>query len=371
MRILVFSWKDIGHPWAGGSEVNIQEQAARWVKEGNEVTMFTSRFRGMKRRENIEGMEIFRAGGRFTIYLLAPFFYLLALRNRADVVLDIINGIPFFTPLFSRKPIVGLIHHVHRDMFLIELGPVVGRFGRFIEQYVVPLLYRNRTIICVSESTASAMRLQMYRGTDLDIRIVNNGISLDHFQRGSFERFEQPTVLYLGRLKKYKQLPRLIAMMPRVREKVPDARLMVVGSGDAVIQAQESASRLGASDYVSFTGFVDEEEKSRLYQQAWVLATASMVEGWGLTVIEANACGTPAVAFDVPGLNESIVHRKTGLLAKDDDEFVQNLIEVLSDSELRESLGSGAIEWSGSFDWDTSASKTLQILTEAVSRSAP
>lgn len=365
MRILVFSWKDIKHPWAGGSEVNIQEQAARWVESGHDVTMFTSRLRGMKRREKIDGIDVYRAGGRFTVYLFAPLFYLLALRNRADVVLDIINGTPFFTPLFSRKPIVGLVHHVHRDMFLIELGPVVGRFGRFIEQYAVPLLYRHKIVICVSESTASAMRSQMFKGSDLDIRIVNNGISLDHYQRGEFERFEQPTVLYLGRLKKYKQLPRLIAMMPRVREKVAGARLMVVGWGDAVIEAQEAASRLGASDYISFTGFVDEEKKPRLYQQAWVLATASMVEGWGLTVIEANACGTPAVAFDVPGLNESIVHRKTGLLAGDDDGFVENLVRILSDEDLRASLSREAVEWSGRFSWDEAARLSLLVLEEA------
>jgi glycosyltransferase involved in cell wall biosynthesis len=368
VRILVFSWKDKRHPWAGGSEVNIQEQAARWVEWGHEVTVFTSRFKGMKRRENIDGIEVYRAGGRFTVYLLAPLFYLLTLRNRADVVLDIINGIPFFTPLFSRKPIVALVHHVHRGMFLIELGPVVGRFGRFVERYAVPLLYRHNTVICVSKSTASAMRSQMYKGSELDIRIINNGMSLDHYQRGDFERFEQPTVLYLGRLKKYKQLPRLIAMMPRVHQEVAGARLMVVGWGDAVVEAQEAASRLGASDYISFTGFVDEEEKSRLYQQAWVLATASMVEGWGLTVIEANACGTPAVAFDVPGLNESIVHRKTGLLAKDDDGFVQNLVMILGDGDLRESLSREAVEWSGNFSWDEAARLSLQVLKEATGR---
>ena len=157
-------------------------------------------------------------------------------------------------------------------------------------------------------------------------------------------------------------------MMPRVHQEVAGARLMVVGWGDAVVEAQEAASRLGASDYISFTGFVDEEEKSRLYQQAWVLATASMVEGWGLTVIEANACGTPAVAFDVPGLNESIVHRKTGLLAKDDDGFVQNLVMILGDGDLRESLSREAVEWSGNFSWDEAARLSLQVLKEATGR---
>lgn len=368
MKILVFSWKDISHPWAGGSEVNIQEQARRWVKAGHHVTMFTSRFKGMARRDNIDGMYVYRAGGRFTIYLVAPIAYLLFLRRRADVIIDIINGVPFFTPLFSRKPIVGLVHHVHREMFVIELGPVLGRFGRFIEQYVVPSLYRSKPFICVSESTAAAMRTLLYRGDRLDITIVHNGISLDYYRPGTWPKFETPTVLYLGRLKRYKQLPRLIAMMPGVRRSVPNAKLIVVGGGDAGVEAKATVVRLDASDYVKFAGFVTDEEKSRYYQQAWVLATASMVEGWGLTVIEANACGTPAVSFNVPGLNESIVQGNTGRLADDDTEFVEALVDILSDDSLRGSLSTGATEWASNFSWDNAAAESLEVLKKALDR---
>jgi len=368
LKILVFSWKDIKHPWAGGSEVNIQEQARRWVQAGHRVTMFTTRFKGMSRKDRIDGVDVLRAGGRFTIYLLAPLAYLLFLRRRADVILDIINGIPFFTPAYSRKPVVALVHHVHREMFVIELGPVVGRFGRFVEQYLVPALYRKKPFICVSRSTESAMRAKLHGGDRLDITVIHNGIDLDRFKGGCREKFERPTVLYLGRLKKYKQLPKLIAMMSEVRRSVPDAELLVVGWGDAVIEAREAAERAGATGYVKFLGFVEEEEKLRYYQQAWVLATASMVEGWGLTVIEANACGTPAVAFDVPGLNESILHEKTGRLASDEREFVSCLAEMLSSPGACDELARGAADWAAGFSWDSTASRSLEVLEEAVSR---
>jgi glycosyltransferase involved in cell wall biosynthesis len=368
LRILVFSWKDINHPWAGGSEVNIQEQARRWVEGGHQVTMFTTRFKGMKRHERSDGIDVYRAGGRFTIYLLAPLAYLLFLRKRADVVLDIVNGIPFFTPLYCRKPIVGLIHHVHREMFVIELGPVLGRIGRLIEQYGVPVLYRGRPFICVSESTAKAMREKLYKGGDIDIRVIHNGISQNHYEKSGTRRFEQPTILYLGRLKKYKQLPRLIAMMPEVRERVPGANLVVVGWGDARPEAEEAAKACGVEDCVRFLGFVSEEEKADLYRQCWVLATASMVEGWGLTVIEANACGTPAVSFNVPGLNESIVNDRTGRLAETDGEFVSALVEVLQDESVRSTLSDGAREWSLGFSWDTAAARSLDVLAEALAR---
>lgn len=370
MRILVFSWKDIRHPWAGGSEVNIQEQARRWVADGHQVTMFTTRFKGMSRRDTIDGIDVFRLGGRFTIYLLAPLAYLLFLRRRADVILDIINGIPFFTPIYSRKPIVALVHHVHREMFTIELGPVVGRVGRFIEQYLVPLLYKDKPFICVSESTEAAMRKLLYRGDRLDITVVHNGITLEEFQRVQWPKFERPTVLYLGRLKKYKQLPRLIAMMPAVRKKVPEAELVVVGWGDAVIEAREAAEREGVSDCVKFLGFVEEDEKLRYYHQAWVLATASMVEGWGLTVIEANACGTPAVAFDVPGLNESIVHGKTGRLADDDSEFIDHLVDLLGSQDACKVLADEAQVWASRFSWEAAAASSLAILKKAAATQA-
>lgn len=367
MKILVFSWKDIRHPWAGGSEVNIHEQARRWIAQGHRVVMFTSRMKGMPRRDNVNGVEVYRAGGRFTIYLVAPFAYLL-LRKRAEVILDIINGIPFFTPLYARKPIVALVHHVHRDMFVIELGPVLGRIGRFIERRVVPALYKGRPFICVSESTASAVRSHLYGGEELDIRVIHNGISVEELDVECEGRFEQPTILYLGRLKKYKQIPRLIAMMPRVRERVPDARLVVVGWGDARPEAEAAARELGVTDCVDFRGYVSPEEKAELYRRSWVLATPSMIEGWGLTVMEANACGLPAVSFDVPGLNESILDGKTGRLACDDDEFAGALTDILCDGSLRAGMAREALEWASNFTWDVTAASSLRVLAEALAK---
>ena len=369
LKILIFSWKDLHHPWAGGSEVNMHEQAERWLAAGHKVTLFTSRPRGSKRHDNIDGVDVFRAGGRITTFLFAPIFYFAFLHRRADVILDIINGIPFATPLYSRKPVVGLIHHVHRDMFILELGPLVGRAGRAIERYLVPLVYRRRTLICVSESTACAIRQQLFGGRKLDVRVVFNGIDRLLYSPGDGQRREKPTVLYLGRLKPYKQLPRLIRIMHRVREEVPEAELVIAGGGESILEAQAEVKELGAEEYIHFMWEVSDEEKVDLYREAWVTATASLVEGWGLTVIEANACGTPAVAFNVPGLNESIVHGRTGMLAGDDEEFARHLADILTDEDLRGGLAARAVEWSNGFSWDVTADKTLVILEEAVRNS--
>ena len=361
MKVLVFNWRDIHHPEAGGAEVNIHEQAKRWVFWGHQVTMFTARPKGHKVQDKIDGIEIFRAGGRFTVYVWAIFIYLLVLRKHCDVILDIENGIPFSTPLYSRKPKACLMLHVHQDQFLVEMGPVLGRIGRFNERYLIPVLYKNSKFIAISESTVESMRQAFRWARDLQVDVVRPGIDRTSYVPDG-EKSVNPTVLYLGRIKAYKRLPRLIAMMQKVREEVPDAELLVAGRGDALDEAKEEAERYGASEFVRFLGHVSEEEKIRLLQGAWVMATPSMNEGWGMTVIEANACGTPAVAYRVSGLDESISEGMSGLLAENDEAFIQHLVAVLSDGELRQRLSQGAIDWASAFDWDETARQMLHTL---------
>jgi glycosyltransferase involved in cell wall biosynthesis len=361
MQILVLNWRDIRHPEAGGAEINIHEQAKRWVEWGHRVTMFTARPRGHKFRDNINGIEIFRMGGRFSVYPWAIFVYLLVLRKRTDVILDIENGIPFFTPLYSRKPKVLLMHHLHQDQFLIEMGSIVGRIGRFLERIIVPILYRSSKIVAVSHSTADRKRGALYKGSDLEIDVIHNG--LDHSLYGSGKQeFPEPTIIYLGRLKAYKRLPLLIKIMPAVRKQVPGVTLIIAGDGDALSEVEAEVDRLGVGDFVRFAGRVSEKEKIDLLQRAWVMATPSMNEGWGVTVIEANACGTPAVAYRVPGLDESIAHCRSGLLAESDEEFAQHLVSILNDPKLRQKLSQGAVEWAAAFDWDETAREMLKAL---------
>lgn len=369
MRILAFNFKDIKHPDAGGAELNIHEQARRWVEWGHHVTIFTARPKGQGRHDNIDGVEMFRAGGKFTDYLWAPLAYLLFLRRRADVILDIENGIPFFTPFFSLKPKVVLFHHLNQDQFIVEFGPLLGRIGRFLERVLVPIVYRRSRFVAVSQSTANRKREALFMGQRLEIDVVHNG--LDHLLYSpGVEKFDKPTILYLGRVKAYKRLPLLVSMLQAVREQVPEVELIIAGTGDAVDQVKIEAERLGLNDCVRFAGPVSEEEKIRLFRSAWVMATPSMNEGWGLTVIEANACGTPAVAFRAPGLEESILHGESGLLADSEGEFVVHLVSILSDKRLRDRLSGGAVNWAAGFDWDNTASRMLEILAESAGAKA-
>lgn len=368
MKILAFNWRDINHPEAGGAEVNIHEQARRWAAAGHQVTLFAARPKGHRFRDSIDGITIYRGGGRLTVYMWAIAAYLLFLRKRADVVLDIENGITFLTPLYCFKPKVCLFHHLHQEQFLVEMGPVMGRFGRFLERYAVPVLYRKSVLVAVSHSTARRKREALFRGGRLDIEVIHNG--LDHSTYGlGGDKCERPTVLYLGRVKTYKRLPRLIAAMPRVRERVPDVELIIAGKGDAIDEVATAVREHGVEDITRFLGEVSEEQKLDLLRRAWVMATPSMNEGWGVTVIEANACGTPAVAFRVAGLDEAIVDGKTGFLAETDEEFAERIAEVLKEPEIRERLTSGALDWASEFDWDVTAARMLERLERAARQS--
>lgn len=365
MNILVFNWRDVRHPEAGGAEVNIHEQARRWVAGGHKVTFFTARPAGQARRETIDGVEIFRAGGRFGVYPASFAAYLLGLRKRADVLLDLENGIPFFTPLFSRKPVALLMHHLHQEQFLVEMGPVLGRFGRFLERYAVPVVYRKSKWIAISESTAREKRRALLGGRHLDITVVYPGLDQEACS-GDHVDFRRPTVLYLGRIKAYKRLELLVLAMGSVLDKVPDAELLVAGTGDAFERLKEMTAGVQYSDSIRFLGFVSDEKKVDLLNGAWVMATPSMNEGWGVTVIEANACGTPAVAFRVAGLDESVVDGVTGLLADDERQFADAISQILLDEGLRRRFSQQAREWAGRFTWGETSRRTLEVLEAAL-----
>lgn len=344
----------------------MHEQARRWVETGHRVTLFTARPRGQRFKDSIDGVEVFRAGGRYSVYLIAPIAYLLVLRGRADVVLDIENGIPFFTPFFSSKPKVLVMHHVHQDQFLVELGRIIGRFGRLAERYVLPFAYRRSLVIADSGSTSRRMRELLPRADSLRIEVVQPGLDQGYFVHG-VEKYDEPTIVYLGRIKTYKRLPLLIDIFASVRERVPGARLLVAGDGDALPELRSAIERHGLEDLVSVLGRVSDEEKVALLQRAWVAVSTSMNEGWGLTVVEANACGTPAVAFRVPGLDEAISDGQAGLLADSNEDFVRHLVKILTEPVFREELSRGAVDWAAGFSWDETAARSLRLLEEVAS----
>lgn len=364
MRILIVNWRDIQHPWAGGGEVNIHEQAKRWVQWGHSVTMlcggYPVRHRGAPKDTVIDGVRIIRRGGRFTVYHRAALYYLRHLRGQFDVVIDVANGIPMLTPLYCRLPKVVLFHHVHLRQWFIELPWPFAVIGWFLERWVVRFVYAGVRAVAISESTQRELTRVGFKPARVDV--VRPG--LDHQRYNVDSAAPDPyRLVYLGRLRHYKRLDTLIRLTKDLADEFPEVRLDVVGIGEDRPQLEELARREGVEQRVTFHGFVAEDEKVALLQRGWVFVMPSLNEGWGISVLEANACGLPAVAFDVPGLNESICDGETGLLGQSYDDLRDQVRTLLVDSERRHRLAQQALRWSAQFDWEATARQLLDVVS--------
>ena len=355
MHILVLADRDWTHPQGGGSGANLREQAVRWVAAGNRVTVVCCSYPGAAAVERDGELTIHRVGGRSTVFPRVIWRQWRGLVPDADVVLEVVNGVTFLTPLWLRTPRLVLVHHIHRRHYVEEMGRRRGRLAAFLlETLPLRLLYRDARFLTVSRSAADDIA---EHGAPAEaIEVVHNGVDVDPAAGGP--RAAEPTLLYLGRLKRYKRIELVLDAL----ERLPGARLEIAGDGEHRGELEREVARRGLSDRVRLHGHVDEERKRELLTAAWVNVTASSNEGWCLTVMEAAACGTPSVAIAEGGLRESIVDGETGLLAADGDELAAVLERVLDDRELRERLGAAAAARAAEFSWDATAGASLAAL---------
>ena len=350
--VLIFCWRDPHSPSAGGGEVYLHEQARHWVAQGHAVTWVAQGFRGGAREEQLDGIRIVRVGSGLTVFPTAILWYIFRSGWRFDFVLDVMNGFPFFTPIVSGKPKACLVYHVHATHFRDELPGPLADIAIAIETKLVPWIYRRTRFLTISAS--SARELVEYRITDLPIEIIHSGVD-DTLLPGT--RHAQPTVLYLGRLRRYKGIRKLIDAFVIVKRVIPDARLVIAGSGDDEPSLRAYTTSI---DGIEFTGRVDNDRRRELYQEAWVLGMPSKIEGWGIVVIEAASCGTPTVAYNVNGLRDCIVDDETGFLVQSDAEFVERLRMMLSVNPDGSQMMYSCMKWSRNFSWDRTAERTLE-----------
>jgi glycosyltransferase involved in cell wall biosynthesis len=353
LRVLVFNWRDVRHPQAGGAEAYMHEIARQWIELGMEVGWITQRHPGSPRVEVIDRIRIHRVGGRFTQYPLAALIYLLRLRGRYDVLVDCANGIPFFTALYSRRRKVLVVHHVHQATFQAQLPAPLRWLALWLEGWLMPRLYRSCITVTVSEATRADL---VALGFEPDsVRIVTNGVFVP--RPFTTLKSELPTVVCLGRLVPTKSVDVLIRSMSELSEAVPNVRLSVVGQGPERRRLERLAWSLGLADRVRFHGWVPAEVRDALLGSAWVACCPSRFEGWGLVCMEAAARGLPVVASDVAGLRESVLHGETGLLVPwgDPHALAEALARLLGDARLREQMGEAGRRWAAEHSWDASA----------------
>lgn len=358
-RILITNWRDITHPWAGGAEAYMHEIARRWVRDGCDVGWLCGKYHGAKREELVDGIRVHRVGGHFTLYPLAALTYLLRLRRRYDVIVDCENGIPFFTPLYSRKPVVLVVFHVHAEVFRTELPKYLSRIALFMEGWLMPRVYRKKEVLTISDSSRHDLESGGWdRGR---ITIVKSGVELPLTTRLP-QRSDTPLLVCLGRLKRYKSVHILLRAMPEVLRRFPGAKLAIVGQGPDRARLERIAWRLGLASSVRFCGYLDRRTRDHLLAQAWVAVCPSAFEGFGVICLEANAVGTAVVASRVAGLKDAVVDGKTGLLVPHGQSglLAQSLIALLDDPSLRMEMGRAGREWAGAHTWDASSRAFLQ-----------
>ncbi len=361
MKLLVLNWQDRTNPLAGGAEVHLHEIFGRLAARGHEVSLLVSGYPGAAPRARIDGMDVHRVGGRHSYTLAARPYYLRHMaREGWDVVVEDLNKVPLYTPLWVRRPLVLLVHHLFGATAFREAS-VPFAAATWLMERPIGRVYRHVPVEAVSESTADDLA---GRGLPrAPMRIIHNGVDVRFFAPDpAVRRAPEPTFLYVGRLKRYKRIDHALEALARV----PGARLRIAGRGDDEPRLREAAGRLGVSDRVEFLGFVSEDAKRDLLRSSWANVLPSPKEGWGITNLEAAACGTPSIASDSPGLRESVVHEHTGLLYPHGDiaALAAHLARLASTPAEVERLGAGALEFSRRFTWDRAADQTEAHLGE-------
>jgi glycosyltransferase involved in cell wall biosynthesis len=358
LRLLIVNWQDRLNPRAGGAEIHLHEIFGRLAARGHQVTLLCSGWPGAPGRAIVDGMEVHRVGGRHSFALLARRYHADHLRSRPyDLLVEDLNKIPLNTPSWGGAPVVLLTHHLFgATAFRSASLPVAA--ATWLLERAIPRWYRGLPTHAVSESTAEDLAARGLARDD--IRVIPNGVDLDFFTPRPDSRAAEPLLLYLGRLQRYKRVDLPLRALAGLRERGVPARLVIAGRGPERERLERLASRLGVSRQVEFPGFVSEARKRELFREAWVHLLTSPREGWGITNLEAAACGTPTVASDSPGLRDSVQPGLSGELVPhgDVDALTTSLHALLTDGRRMETLRQGARLFASRFSWETSAEAT-------------
>ncbi|CAN5497188.1 glycosyltransferase family 4 protein [soil metagenome] len=366
-RVHLVSWRDLDDVEAGGSEVHAATVASLWAEAGIEVQLRTSYAQGHPPVVVRDGYKVVRRAGRYMIFPRAALFEMSKRRSgRRDGLVEIWNGMPFLSPLWARGPKITFLHHIHAEMWRMVLPPNLARLGDTLERRLAPPLYRRTRIVTLSSSSKEEM---VEHGFDRDrISVVPPGID-PVFSPG--ERSATPRVVAVGRLVPVKRYDLLIDQLAKLKPEVGGLQAVIVGEGYERLALEERIRSHDAESWITLAGRVPEAGLLELYRRAWVVASASAREGWGMSLTEAAACATPAVATKIIGHADAVEDGVTGLLVPP-EALHEAIGRVLRDAELRRGLSEGALAHAGRFTWEATALGTLQALAdEALRRRGP
>lgn len=363
MNILILNWKDIKNPTAGGAELVTYEHAKRWVKEGHRVTWIASSFNKAKKEEKIDGIEIVRFGNIYGVYFYAPYFYLFG-GKKFDVVVDEVHGIPFFTPFYVRKPKLVLIHEIAGEIWDYMYGFPLNYLGKTLERFYLRV-YRNQYFWTDANSTVDELvRHGIKRKKCIAIPCPSNAKVIS-------KPIEKKQLIFvsISRIVKMKGIEDVIKSFVLINKKYKDSELLIIGDGEKKyidFLKKEYVNKNNIKKSVKFLGFVDEKRKINILKKAYLLLHASIKEGWGIVVIEAASQSTPSVVYNVPGLSESVLNKKTGvvLMSNTPEEMSGSVDKLIRNKTEYRKYQKNCLEWTSSLDWEEKSMKSLSILTK-------
>lgn len=367
MKILYFNWRDIKNPKSGGAEVLSHHIAKRWVEKGHEVTLFSSFFKGATREEIVDGVRIIRAGNAVTVYWQAYRHYNKFFKGKVDVVIDEINTIPFFTPLYVKDPLVCHINQLAKEVWFCESHWPIAVLGYLVEPALLRL-YKKELVMTISESTKEdLLKLGFDGGKTFVIPMGVDFAPIEYVMH----KEKNPTLIYVGRLKKSKRVHHIIEAFKIIKKEIPSCKLWIVGNGDEHYKKRlyRAAQQ---TEGIEFFHNISNEGKLEKMRRAHAVIVTSVREGWGLIVTEANACGTPAIGYNVPGLKDSIKDGMSGILCKRNNsrELAETIAGFLSDEKLTRRFAERALEDSRQYHWDRTARECLEVIAKISSEFA-
>jgi glycosyltransferase involved in cell wall biosynthesis len=359
-KLLLINWRDIRNPETGGAETYYHEIFRRVAAGGEyDVTVLSHAFKGAPAREDIDGTHVIRMGSR-SLFNLQIIPFVRAHQRDFDLIIEDLNKIPFFTRLYVHRPRLQLAMHFFGAAIFREVAFPFAAYVHAMES-LIRLVYRGERFVAISGSTRADLLAMVGVRTRVDV--VEPGVDTSFF-RPTQPKSPTPTLVYVGRLKKYKNVQFVIRCLPAIRQQAPGVRLIIAGSGDYRGELECLVAGLHLGDAVSFAGFVSEEQKRDLLSSATLMPNPSVKEGWGITNIEANLCGTLSVSSNVHGLRDSVRDGETGVLYRPDDEadFAAKTVALLTDAARRAAMEAKAIEFGKTFAWDSMAAAMLTVL---------
>ena len=359
-RVHVLAWRDLDDPDAGGSEVHADHFMRRWADAGLEVTHRTSHAEGLPDIAERNGYHVVRKGSRYSVFGRGVASELVH-RTSYDALVEVWNGVPWFSPIWCHKPRIAFLHHVHGPMWDQLLPGPLAAMGRTIEARVAPPFYRRTLTLTPSDATRDEL---LHLGFRPDrVRAVPNGVE-DVFHPGG-SRAVVPTLVCVGRLAPVKRQDELIEAAVLTKQRVPDLQLIIVGEGPLKPVLEARIAGHHAHDWIHLAGRLTHDEVVDVYQRAWMVTSASLAEGWGLTLTEAAACGTPAVATDINGHRSSVVNGVTGSLVPL-EQLGDEMADLLLDDARRDAMAAAALARARTLTWESVARGVLHALHEQV-----